>query len=126
MTESSAVFECVKDVIVIRVQDHELSHHTGESIEAQMPVCQNGREPLKFVLDLSNITFMGSIGLTVLVVLLKRVKAAGGQLVIAGLTGRCRHVMSVTGLNRVFEFYTTTDKAVAALQPSETGAGLIG
>ena len=116
MTETSAVFEDIQDVIVIRVQNREISYHTGERIQARMPACQDGRKPPKFVLDLSKITFLGSIGLTVLVVLLKRVKTAGGRLVIAGLTGQCRNVMSVTKLDRAFEFYVNPDEAVAALQ----------
>jgi len=116
MTDTSAVFEDVQDVIVVRIQGQEISYHTGESLHAQMPACQAGEKPLKFVLDLSNITFLGSIGLTVLVVFLKRVKTAGGQLVIAGLTGQCRNVMSVTRLDRAFDFYVDTDEAVAALQ----------
>ena len=116
MTDTSAVFEDVQDVIVIRLADQEITYHTGESLNAQMSTRQDGRKPSKFVLDLSNITFLGSIGLTVLVVFLKRVKTIGGQLVIAGLTGQCRDVMSVTRLDKAFEFYVDTDEAVAALQ----------
>ena len=115
-TETSAVFEDVQDVIVIGIHDREISYHTGESLQARMPACRDGRKPPKFVLDLSKITFLGSTGLTVLIVFLKQVKAAGGQLVIAGLTGQCRNVMSVTKLDRAFEFYASPDEAVAALQ----------
>jgi len=116
MTDGYAVFEDIQDVIVVRIQDQEISYHTGESLHEQMPICQDGEKPLKFVLDLSNITFLGSIGLTVLVVFLKRVKTAGGRLVIAGLTGQCRNVMSVTKLDRAFDFYDDADEAIAALQ----------
>ena len=117
MTDTSAVFEDIQDVIVVRIPDQEISYHTGESLHIQMSACrQDGPKPLKFVLDLSKITFLGSIGLTVLVVFLKRVKSIGGQLVIAGLTGQCRNVMSVTKLDKAFDFYVDTDEAIAALQ----------
>ena len=116
MTDTSAVFEDVQDVIVIRLADQEITYQTGESLNAHMSTRQDGLKPPKFVLDLSNITFLGSIGLTVLIVFLKRVKTIGGQLVIAGLTGQCRDVMSVTRLDKAFEFYVDTDEAVAALQ----------
>ncbi|MDP6546264.1 MAG: STAS domain-containing protein [Phycisphaerae bacterium] len=115
MTDTSAVFEDIQDVIVVRIQDQEISYHTGESIHSQMPAITEGQKPPKFILDLSKITFLGSIGLTVLVVFLKRVKTAGGQLVIVGLTGQCRNVMSVTRLDRAFDFYDDTDEAIAAL-----------
>ena len=116
MTDTSVVFEDIQDVIVVRIPNQEISYHTGESLHAQMPACQDGQKPLKFVLDLSKITFLGSIGLTVLVVFLKRVKTLGGQLAISGLTGQCRNVMSVTRLDKAFEFYDDTDEAIAALQ----------
>jgi hypothetical protein len=55
MTDTSAVFEDIQDVIVVRIQDQEISYHTGESLHAQMPICQDGEKMLKFVLDLSNM-----------------------------------------------------------------------
>jgi anti-anti-sigma factor len=116
MTATSAVFGCVRDVIVIRVLDKEISHDTGESIGALMPVWLHDHAPLKFVLDLSNIAFISSIGLMVLIVLRKRVKIAEGQLVIAGLTDQCRQIMSLTRLDKAFDCYATPDEAVAALQ----------
>jgi len=116
MTDTSAVFEDIQNVIVVRIPDQEISYHTGESLHSQMPAFLEGQKPLKFVLDLSKVTFLGSIGLTVLVVFLKRVKTAGGRMVIAGLTGQCRNVMSVTKLDKAFDFYADTDEAIAALQ----------
>jgi anti-sigma B factor antagonist len=123
MTATSAVLEDIQGVIVIRVLDRKLSHDTGESIAVLIPPWLHDHEPLKFVLDLSKITFICSIGLTVLVVLLKRIKVAGGRLVIAGLTDQCRKVMSVTGLDRAFEFYDTVDEAIAALQAGAYSVG---
>ena len=116
MTDTSAVFEDIQDVIVVRVQNHEISYDTGESLHAQMHTFLEGPKPVKVVLDLSKLTFLGSIGLTVLVVFLKRIKTIDGQLAIAGLAGQCRTVMSVTKLDRAFEFYADADEAIAALQ----------
>ena len=116
MNDISAVFENVQDVIVVRIRGKEISYRTGESLHAEMAPFQDDRKSLKFVLDLSNLTFLGSVGLTVLVVFLKRVKTMGGQLAIAGLTGQCRNVMSVTRLDKAFDFYPTVDEAVAAFQ----------
>jgi anti-anti-sigma factor len=124
MIGTSVVLEEIRDVVVIRVMDREITHDTGRSIGALavMPVWLHDNETPKLVLDLSNITFISSIGLMVLIVLLKRVKVAGGQLVIAGLTDQCRQVMSLTRLDRAFDFYTTPDEAIAALQGGRCGA----
>lgn len=116
MTDTSVVFEKIQDAIVVRIADKELSYSTGECLHTRMPAGADGDKPLKIALDLSNITFLGSVGLTVLVVFLKRVKTAGGQLVIAGLTGQCRNVMSITRLDKAFDIYADTDEALTALQ----------
>ena len=125
MIGTSVVLEETRDVVVIRVMDREITHDTGRSIGALavMPVWLHGNEVPKIVLDLSNITFISNIGLMVLIVLLKRVKVAGGQLVIAGLTDQCGQVMSVAGLDRAFDCYTTPDEAVAALLAGRCAAG---
>jgi anti-anti-sigma factor len=116
MTDTSAVFEQIQDVIIIRIPGQQLLHVTGESIHAQIPASQNAPKPLNIILDLSNITFLGSIGLTVLVVLLKRVKTAGGHLAVIGLAGQCLDVMRVTRLDKAFEFYADIDQAMNALK----------
>jgi anti-anti-sigma factor len=116
MTDTSTVFEDIQDVIVVRIQNPEIKFGVGQILHDRLPTFQAERDSLKIVMDLSNITFLGSTGLTVLVVFLKRVKTIGGQLVIAGLTGQCRNVMSVTRLDKAFDLYEDIDKAVAALQ----------
>ena len=113
MDNTSPTFESHDDVAVIAIPDSRITHDTGESMHELLPSAPN---PLKVVLDLSNITFLGSIGLTVLVVFLKRIKTAGGHLVIAGLTGQSREVMLVTRLDKAFEFRDDIGQAIAMLQ----------
>jgi len=118
MADTSAVFENISGVIVATIIGSEITHQTGESLHTQTPGAQDCNTPLKIVLDLSSITFLGSIGLTVLVVYLKRITTAGGRLAIVGLTGQSRDVMSVTRLEKAFVFYDTIPQAVEALQDS--------
>jgi anti-sigma B factor antagonist len=115
MADTSAVFETIGDVIVVKLTGSEITHDTGGSLHTQTPAAQDCDKPLKIVVDLSNITFLGSIGLTVLVVYLKRITTAGGQLVISGLTGQSRDVMAVTKLDKAFKFYDSIPQAVEAL-----------
>jgi len=116
MADTSAVFETIGDVIVARITGSEITHETGESLHTQTPAAQDRNKPLKIVVDLSCVTFLGSIGLTVLVVYLKRITTAGGQLVISGLTGQAREVMKVTRLEKAFKFYDSIGQAVEALE----------
>ncbi|MBT3199379.1 MAG: STAS domain-containing protein [Phycisphaerales bacterium] len=113
MADASIVFEEIQDVIVARIMDRELTRDTGGSLHVQMPQCT---QPPKVVLDLSKIEFIGSIGLTVLVVFQKRISTAGGRLAIAGFSDSCREVMTVTRLDHIFEFYPNVEQSVTAMQ----------
>ena len=116
MDDTFAVFENIGDIILARIPHQKITQQTGQSLLTQTPASQSADKPPKIVLDLSNITFLGSIALTVLVVILKRISTAGGQLVIAGLTGPSRDVMAVTRLEKVFKFCDTVEQAVEAMQ----------
>jgi len=115
MSDSSVTFKTLGDVLVAKVQDQKITRETGKRLYARTAAGDGLDSSLKVVLDLSNLTFLGSIGLTVLVVLLKRVTTAGGQLAIVGLTGQSRGVMTVTRLEKVFKYYASVDQALDAV-----------
>jgi len=56
----------------------------------------------RIALDLSNLEFMDSTGLGVLIGCLKRLKEADGDLVLAGVQPAVARVFEVTGLDRIF------------------------
>jgi len=76
-----------------------------------------GSAPAFVVLDLAELEFIDSTGLGVLVGALRGLRAAGGDLRIAGARAGIARVLSVTELNRVFEQFLSVDDAMA--QPVE-------
>lgn len=81
--------------------------------EALKGIIDRGRSRL--VLDLSGVTFMDSSGLSVLVTTLKTARAAGGDVVLLGLTPTVRSLIQLTRLHRVFLIFDDESDAVAAL-----------
>ncbi|MFN8075722.1 MAG: STAS domain-containing protein [Kineosporiaceae bacterium] len=69
------------------------------------------------VLDLSQVSFLDSSGLGVLVGALKRTRAAGGSLRLAGCSGSVLDVLTLTGLNRVFALEPDVATALAGEGP---------
>src|SRR5664279_2736328 len=65
----------------------------------------------QLVVDLSDVTFMDSTGLGVLVGRLKLVRMRQGTIVLAGLRDRVRKVFSLTGLDKVFAIYESVNSA---------------
>lgn len=62
------------------------------------------------VIDLTEVGFLDSTGLGVLVGGLKRVRGVGGSLVIVGPRDRVIKVFTMTGLDRVFRIICSLDE----------------
>lgn len=58
---------------------------------------------VEFLLDFSNLDYIDSSGLGVLVSMHKRVKENNGNLVLKGLKGEVKGIFELTRLTRVFE-----------------------
>lgn len=57
---------------------------------------------VNFTVDLSELDNMDTTGLGVLISLYKRVKAAGGDVVVSGARGNVKQLFELTGMNQVF------------------------
>jgi anti-anti-sigma factor len=68
----------------------------------------------KLILDCGPLTFISSIGLAMLVRVNSRMKKIGGDVKLAAVQSAVAQVMTVVGLNRIFEFYPSVSDAIAA------------
>lgn len=65
--------------------------------------CLKGLDEQRIVtVDMSNVTFLDSSGLSALVVAFKARKAAGGDLLLSGVKPAQRGIFDVTGLDTAF------------------------
>jgi anti-sigma B factor antagonist len=69
----------------------------------------------KIVLDLSELTFCDSSGLSVFISALKAARASGGNVALAGLTPTIRALIELTRLQQVFEIYDNAEVAAARM-----------
>lgn len=67
------------------------------------------------VLDMSDLQYMNSTGLNILINVLTRTRNAGGDTLIAGVSNSVRQLFLVTKLDTVFTMTATIDEAVAKL-----------
>jgi len=66
------------------------------------------------VVDLSDVDFLDSSGLGLLIALLKRVLERGGDMKIAGLQKKVRMVFEITRAFKVFDIFDNTNEACKA------------
>lgn len=69
---------------------------------------------LRIALDISEVEFIDSSGLSVAVWALKRL-GEDGELVISGAQGAVMSIFRLTRLDKVFRIFPDTEKAIAAL-----------
>ena len=65
----------------------------------------------RFIIDLSEATYINSGGLRCLVSAWRRTQAQGGDLVLCGLNARLEEIFSLVGFDRVFQIYATYEDA---------------
>lgn len=70
-------------------------------------------QPTHLLLDLSEITLIDSMGLSVLVSTQRNCRSAGYQLKLAGLQEQARLIFAITRLDSVFECYPSVADALA-------------
>lgn len=76
----------------------------------------------RIVLDLSEVRFIDSTGLGVMVGRLKAVRDLGGDMHLVCASPRIARVLAITSLDEVFTIHESVDDAVAALGPESTGS----
>ncbi|HUR75018.1 MAG TPA: STAS domain-containing protein [Sporichthya sp.] len=93
--------ETQSDRAVVRVGG-ELDAHTATQLrQCLLGVTSEG--PLQVTLDLSELSFVDSTGLGVLIGALKRQRTRGGTLTLTGLSGPVRRVFEITRLVETFD-----------------------
>jgi anti-anti-sigma factor len=101
-----------KRVAVITVTGR-VDSATASDFEANVnDVIEGGQHNL--VLDLSQVDFLSSAGLRVLVTTRKTLQGAGGDIVLAQPSDRVVETLDTAGLDVLFERYDTREAAIAA------------
>lgn len=71
--------------------------------------------PVKVIIDSTDLEYISSAGLRVILTTAKKAKAAGGGLTIACASVNVKEVLSVSGFDAIFGMHDSLAAAVAAL-----------
>ena len=83
----------------------------GAEVEEQMT---SGHK--HFVIDLSELEYMNSTGLNIILNLMNKCRNEGGEAVVAGSTTRVKSLFTVTKLDTVFTMKETREEAMKHLK----------
>lgn len=101
-------------------------HIAGEIDVTSAAVLRDALEALiadgrrRLTLDLSDVTFLDSTGLGIVVGRLKRLARHGGTMSVAASHERVRRVFTITGLDQLLEIHEDLESAVRAAAEADT------
>jgi anti-sigma B factor antagonist len=70
----------------------------------------------RFVIDLSEMKYLNSSGLTILIQILTKARKAGGEAIVANVGKRIRELLVITKLNTVFTVTDSVESGIAQLK----------
>ena len=85
----------------------EIDHHSSKEIREELDEAISRALPQKLVMDFTEVSFMDSSGIGLIMGRYKQISIFGGQLVIAGLSAQQKKVMRLAGLDRLCSFEET-------------------
>lgn len=88
------------------------SNTSRELEQALLPTFEEGG---KVIVDLSQVTYISSAGLRVLLMAAKQSKATGTPMALAGMTKPIQEVFAISGFAKLFTIAPDTDAAIATL-----------
>ena len=91
----------------------EIDLHVSPRIAASLEAII-ARKPDRVVVDLSNVTYMDSSGLAVLIEGMQTVEKYGGKFAIVGIQETVRSIFEIARLDQVFRIFPDVDAALVA------------
>jgi anti-sigma B factor antagonist len=102
------------DVVVVRLSGR-LDSSAAPGAEEQLTAAVSGEAP-RVAIDMSQLSYVSSAGLRVLLVAAKKVQQQKGKLALGGLADNVREVFAATGFDTIITIAADAAAAVAAVR----------
>ncbi|MGH8548345.1 MAG: STAS domain-containing protein [Methylococcales bacterium] len=103
--------EEIKNSTVLRIKEKRLdAHNSPEFKERVLKLLENGN--INIIIEMSEVRFVDSSGLGVLLSGFKNAASMKGGLILTGLQSQVKSMFELTRLHRVFKIYPTLEEAL--------------
>ena len=103
------------DIAVLEMTGRITMGSDSQQIEWGLAELLKGNQK-KVIFDLTEVTFLDSTGIGILVMCHAKLKKAGGALRIAGARGMVEAMLDLTSVNKIVSFYPTAAEAAQGFQ----------
>ncbi|MBU0637924.1 MAG: STAS domain-containing protein [Planctomycetes bacterium] len=109
-----------EDALVLSVQTAQLTTLPAvDEFDQTLRQLLESRSELIWVIDFRNVTFMVSPAVSTLIVVMKRLRVADGDLILTGLHSNIQRLFELMRLDQVLTICPDVDSALAAIRRSE-------
>ncbi len=109
------IFFRTEDRNLIVTIEGEVDHHTSVEIREKVDREYQKRRTRNIIFDFTNIQFMDSSGIGVLMGRYRNVMILGGNIALYGVGDQVDRVLSVSGIYKIVKNYNTIDEAILNL-----------
>ncbi len=106
--------ETKQDVLIIRLRG-ELDHHTAEELRSKVDDLLKDKSIHHIVLSLTDLTFMDSSGIGVILGRFKQIAARSGEMVVCSINPTIYRIFEMSGLFKVIKFRANEAEALQIL-----------
>jgi len=92
-----------------------LDSHTAPGFEQEVLAAVAGGTT-HMLIDFSNIQYISSAGLRIVLIAAKKMKGAGGKLALCGLSDSIADVFKISGFSSILDIHADQASALAALR----------
>ena len=109
--------------VVIATPAGAIDHFHAQDLErALVPLIESEAPPRALVLDFKDVNYVSSMGLRVLMVAAKALRARNARIAVAALQPVVVEIFDIARFSHVLEVFPTVRDAVAALSPAALAA----
>ncbi len=103
-----------KRALLVKVKG-ELDHHIAEKIKGMVDDKMRSTNAVNIIFDFSELSFMDSSGLGVIMGRYKKVRTLGGRVIVFGVNAGILRIMEMSGLSKIVKLTPNYEKAVRIL-----------
>ena len=103
-----------KRALLVKVTG-ELDHHVAEKIKVLVDDKIRSTNAVNIIFDFSELSFMDSSGIGVIMGRYKKARTLGGKVVVLGVNAGVLRIMEMSGLSKIIKLAPNYEKAIRIL-----------
>lgn len=111
-----------KKTLLIKVSG-ELDHHIATKLKEEADMKMRSSNAINVIFDLSDMSFMDSSGIGVIMGRYKKARALGGKTVAFGINADVLRIIKMSGMDKIIKLTSNYDKAIHLIDKGEMNNG---